>query len=423
MKKNEFIPRLMTIVNPEEPVAGTVKSAENEPNEVSNQPIGVVEDTETTNIDEEKPSVEPEAKGKTSAETSTKKCSGKTSSKTPTPLTMEQIEALKRETEVFDQEVARMLADSRYHAIQMPNGRVVMDLTAAHKDGVSIYKLDYNRIHGKDEQSTGASLDNDGAQHPLLVVPVKVALEAGLPISHFPNDPDQDSPIDNEGLASVDGHGRTDYAYGSKKGWPQLDATFLVKNKEGYINTKKVYSVTNENVMVWGAKDHLIPRLFDPNELRKVVFQDIQKLVGKQYLYTAACEWALWKTGNVTKTELNTVVSEKDANEFMKYASHGKRIHEACVKKFGEGDDKLLKTKKFPEALIEIWKDLRDKDGADDATDTMVLFIEKLPSGKAIEITNAKKDKSRSLDRDTVRRQILDKAFKEFMAKNKTTNP
>ena len=35
MKKNQFLPRLMTIVN-EEPAAGTVNPAENEQNKVSN---------------------------------------------------------------------------------------------------------------------------------------------------------------------------------------------------------------------------------------------------------------------------------------------------------------------------------------------------------------------------------------------------
>jgi len=58
MKKTEFIPRMMTIVN-EEPVAGTVNPAENEQNEVSNQPTDeVTAETETTN-NEDQTSVEP----------------------------------------------------------------------------------------------------------------------------------------------------------------------------------------------------------------------------------------------------------------------------------------------------------------------------------------------------------------------------
>lgn len=60
MKKTDFIPRLMTIVN-EEPVAGTVNPAENEQNEVSNQPTNeVTEETETTN-NEDQTSVEPKS--------------------------------------------------------------------------------------------------------------------------------------------------------------------------------------------------------------------------------------------------------------------------------------------------------------------------------------------------------------------------
>ena len=360
------------------------------------------------NNDGSKPSVDS---------SSTKKKSPKKASEVP--LTQEQIDALKHETEVFEQEVARMLADPRYHAIRMPNGRVIMDLTAAHKDGIPIYRFDYNRTHGRDEDSTGESIKADGAQHPLLVVPVKVALAAGLPISHFQKDPDQASPIDEDGLGSVDGHGRANNAYGSKE-WPQLDAVLPVKNSNGYIDTKKVYSVTNEKIAVWGSKDHLIPRLFDPNELREKALKAIRDLVARDYLYTAACDWALWKIGNVTKAELNAIVDQAGADKFMEYMQHGKRIHEACVKKFGEGDDKLLKTKKFPEALIEKWNALRDKKGVDQATETMVKFIEQLEPKQAFEITNAKKDKDKDLDKDTVRKQLLNTAFKEFMSK---TNP
>ena len=360
------------------------------------------------NNDGSKPSVDS---------SSTKKKSPKKASEVP--LTQEQIDALKHETEVFEQEVARMLADPRYHAIRMPNGRVIMDLTAAHKDGIPIYRFDYNRTHGRDEDSTGESIKADGAQHPLLVVPVKVALAAGLPISHFQKDPDQASPIDEDGLGSVDGHGRANNAYGSKE-WPQLDAVLPVENSNGYIDTKKVYSVTNEKIAVWGSKDHLIPRLFDPNELREKALKAIRDLVARDYLYTAACDWALWKIGNVTKAELNAIVDQAGADKFMEYMQHGKRIHEACVKKFGEGDDKLLKTKKFPEALTEKWNALRDKKGADQATETMVKFIEQLEPKQAFEITSAKKDKDKDLDKDTVRKQLLNTAFKEFMSK---TNP
>ena len=375
------------------------------------------EQSQSTN-NENQSSVEPEAETK-SVETSTKKSGSKASSKSAPSLSQEEIDALKHETEIFDQEVRRMLADPRYHAVQLPNGRVVLDLTAAHKDGVPLYRMDYNRTHGKDEEATGKSLRTDGAQHPLLVVPVRVARAAGLPISHFQKDPDQTSPIDEDGLAPVDGHGRVNNAFGSKEGWPQFDAVLLVKNKNGFIDTKKAYSVTNENVSVWGSKDHLVPRLFDPHELRRETLKAIHDLVNKQYLYTAACSWVLWKVGGVTKKELNTIVTEEQANKFKEYAQYAKRIHEACIKKFGEGDDKLLKTKKFPEKLIEIWESLRDKSGADEATTMLVKFIDGLDNGKANEIVNAKKDNDRNLDKDTVRKQLLDKAYKEFLAKVK----
>ena len=59
MKNNQIFPRLMTIVSTEEPVAGTVNPAENEQNEVSNQPTDeVAAETETPN-NEDQTSVEP----------------------------------------------------------------------------------------------------------------------------------------------------------------------------------------------------------------------------------------------------------------------------------------------------------------------------------------------------------------------------
>lgn len=402
MERLQLNRRILTIASEEEVgAAGSAPAIEQ--NGAADQKVA-----NPNNNDGSKPSVDS---------SSTKKKSPKKASEVP--LTQEQIDALKHETEVFEQEVTRMLADPRYHAMQIPNGRVIMDLTAAHEDGVPIYRFDYNRTHGRDEDSTGESLKADGAQHPLLVVPAKVALAAGLRISHFQKDPDQDSPIDEDGLGVVDGHGRANNAYGSKE-WPQLDAVLLVKNKDGYIDTKKAYSVTNEKIAVWGAKDHLIPRLFDPNELREKSLKVIHDLVARDYLYTAACEWALWKIGNVTKTELNAIVDQAGADKFMEYMQHGKKIHEACIKKFGEGDDKLLKTKKFPESLIEKWNTLRDKKGVDQATETMVKFIEQLEPKQAFEITSAKKDKDKDLDKDTVRKQLLNTAFKEFMDK---TNP
>ena len=63
MKRNDFFPRLMTIVSTEESVAGAdaANPAENETNEVSNQPTDeVTEETETTD-NEDQTSVEPKS--------------------------------------------------------------------------------------------------------------------------------------------------------------------------------------------------------------------------------------------------------------------------------------------------------------------------------------------------------------------------
>ncbi len=47
----------------------------------------------------------------------------------------------------------------------------------------------------------------------------------------------------------------------------------------------------------------------------------------------------------------------------------------------------------------------------------MVEFINSIQPGKAIEITGAKRNKDKDLDKDTVRKQLFKAAYKEF---NKT---
>lgn len=325
---------------------------------------------------------------------------------------------LESETKIFDQEVKRVLADPKYHAMQMPSGRVVLDLTAARNDGVQIVKIEFNRKHGKDESVTGKSLLEDGAQHLPIVVPIKVLKAAGIPVVRFEKDPNKESPINDDALAVSDGHGRINFSFGEKS-WPQMDATFPVKNASGLIDSKRQFQVINENVSKWAGQDYVIPKWFDSKDFRHKVFDQIRILIDKGYKFTAACEWTIFKNGNITKKEINSVVSQDEADEFMKYMDSAKEIHQACIKKFGEGDDKLLKTKRFPEAVIEFWKSLVDRDGVKLATQTMVDFINGLSSGKAIEITNAKKDKDKDLDKDTIRKQLFKAAYNDYMKSKK----
>lgn len=375
--------------------------------------------TETPNNDDEQPSVDSTAKSSTATATSAtaKKSSKKISELPPSP---EQIEALKKETEVFEEEIKRILADPKYHATKSASGRCYMDLTAAHNEGVKIYVLNYNRIHGRDEKTTGASLYNDGAQQILLIAPVRVTKVAGLPVSHFRYDPDQDSPIDEDGIAILDGSGRTNHAFGCGRVWPQLDAAFVTKNGQNYIDTKKVYAVTNENIMTWGAKDHLIPRLFDPYELRRETFQKIHNLEGEGRKYTAACEWVTWNKGNITITKLNERVTKEEADRFSENSKFGERIYNACVAKFKDSSDSsFLNTKKFPEWLIDRWTEWMRDGGTDRATDIMVEFINQLTSEQIVKICTAKRDPVKLLDKDTVRLQIVQEIYSKFEATKK----
>jgi hypothetical protein len=327
-------------------------------------------------------------------------------------------EPLKRETEVFDEELERIIADPRYHAAKTPSGRVALDLTAAHKDGIAIVGIEYNRKHGRDQNVTGKSLVEDGAQHPLIVIPVKVALEANIPVARFSYDPHKDDSIGDDALAVMDGHGRVNSALTCDEvKWPQLDAVLPVKNKSNQIDTKKQFKIINENVSKWGGEDYIIPRLFDPSDLRTKLFKHIHELQEKGYKFTAACEWSTFNIGNISKTTINKVATKEEAEKLMNNMEYAERVRQACASKFGEGDDNLLKTTKFPETVIEIWNDLVRKNGTEEATKTMVEFINSIQPGKAIEITGAKRNKDKDLDKDTVRKQLFKAAYKEF---NKT---
>ena len=83
-------------------------------------------------------------------------------------------------------------------------------------------------------------------------------------------------------------------------------------------------------------------------------------------------------------------VTEGDAKSIFSHFKSAKTIHEALVTKFGEGDDKTLKTKEFTKEVSFLWNKLQRKSGDDTATKMFLKFIDGLKDTKVKEIKEAK---------------------------------
>ena len=93
-----------------------------------------------------------------------------------------------------------------------PNGDVAsLNLKGLKDAGVEFYGLGVNRTHGVDEQKTGRSILENGAQQSLIVITVPMADKAGIKVERFANDPNKDKPVNSDGIVIVDGHGRIDF--------------------------------------------------------------------------------------------------------------------------------------------------------------------------------------------------------------------
>lgn len=321
------------------------------------------------------------------------------------------------ETQVHMSELSRIISDPKYHAVSFDDGEnAIIDITAAMGDGVEFYANGTNRTHGRDEKATGKSLIEDGAQQHLNIIPVRVAHAAGILIRRFDADK-KDDPISEDGFVVLDGHGRMNFLYSQKEeDRPRLFAHFVAPNMQKQIDSKKAFIKLNENSKAWKGEDYIIPRLLDAEDFRQQVWSDIKALLDKKYNFTAACEWVIFKRGNITRTEMNAVKNQDEAKSYMENMPFAKRIHSACVRTFGEGDDTTLKSKVFPENIISIWDGLLLKNNKEQATGIIENFINSIESGKVSEIISAKKTKYEA--KDVVRKKIMNTLFNKYCEDN-----
>lgn len=334
---------------------------------------------------------------------------------TPTEEELAELEAKKHETEVYDAEVARILADPAFHATTLPgSNRPVLNITACVRDGIGLGRPSYNRQHGKDQERTAKSIAEIGPQHLLIVGTLPMAEAAGIPVAPFVNDLNETALYDPmSALYVLDGNGRmADLVQKPVDQWPDIFAVFPAKDSKGIVDQKGAYIETNRNVTPWGSPDYLLVRVLDsePHE----AWKNIKALEDKGYGYTAACVLTRLKKGNITKTQL-TKADLDEADLFNRF-KEAKTIHAQMVATFGEESD-VLKTKQIPEEMVDCLNRLVEEMGLEKAVPKMVEFLKSITTGQVNDITNAKKKDG--LSKHAVRVTTFHNLFEAYITSHK----
>lgn len=329
---------------------------------------------------------------------------------------VEEIENLKKQTEVVEAEIQRVINDARYHATPFSGGKnCIINLKEAVADGIEVATPKINRIHGKDKQKTGESIEKYGAQCVLIGITAAMARAVGLEITSFKS---QKGNIDDSAIVIIDGNGRLDYLMNLPIAeWPDLYATFPNPDANGFYNIAKVYEEINTNIKTWGTQDFMQKRLLEEGTSCHKGWEMVNELLRKGYLYQAACETA---TLNLDRIKKGEILSASGDDVFANYDS-AVQIHDSLVKKFGEGEDKILKTKHIPMLVSTLWRGLQRESGNAIATEKFVAFIEQLSDDvvNQMKVAKATKTDTGKVSKDEHRKAIFEKAYKDYFQSEK----
>ena len=322
---------------------------------------------------------------------------------------------LEAHTKEVEQEIDNIVNNAQMYGAVKVGENVVIDLKKAVKNGIHIYGMDVNREHGKDEQKTGASLFEDGAQMFLTVITCKVAKLYGIGIKHLTNDKEQGHEPQDEDLVLIDGHGRIDFLmqYDVNE-WNIIYAHFPAKDRLGNYNICKAMEAINVNLKAWTTSNFVQKRILQEGSNAHEGWKRINDLLNRGYNYQAACQLTTLAKDRVAKKE---VISGEDSDIFTDYGDAIK-VSEALINRFGEGADNVVKTKEFTKEVSILWRKLVKEFGNDKATEYFLDFLKGLPQDKVIEIKNAKKT-TNGVSKDENRKKILQKEFDNFVSINK----
>ena len=208
---------------------------------------------------------------------------------------------LQKVTEVFKEELARIIADDNIPTFTYGDGHnCVIDLTEFVRKGGEVVTPKVNREHGKDMGKTGDSTKMYGAQQLLLCITKKVADTAGIEVERFSNDKST-APISENALVLENGSGRFNYLYGLEEAdRPQYFATLTEPDAHGYYNPRKAMEVINTERLMWKTQDMMVKRQLEDGQTAHSGWNEIQKLIKKGYLYQAACQAMTLSTDRIT---------------------------------------------------------------------------------------------------------------------------
>ena len=331
--------------------------------------------------------------------------------------TDEQQQILIKVKEAADIAFNELLHSNKIPATPYSDHNAVIDLTTAINNGVEVYTPEVNRKHGIDQMKTGVSLRLDSPQTLLLVIPVRVAEAAGMVICRFDNDKhrDENESISPEGLVCINGNGRIDYILSlAAEDRPKLYATLVEPDSKGFINVSRAMSAINEYQSQWKTQDKLQKKILEAGGKADNNLKEIRKLVNSGYNYQAACQLVTLRPNRITSKELE----KDDLKDLFKFAQEAKKIREALVDVFGEGEDKCLKNKAISLWVSEkfhLFLNKQENPAPGVASDQVVDFIKWIKKEKVEEIKATKPDKSKGVTRDSERLRILTEQFNRFI--------
>ena len=322
---------------------------------------------------------------------------------------------LEAHTKEVEQEITNIVNNAQMYGAAKVGENVVIDLKEAVKNGIHIYGMEVNREHGKDEQKTGASLFEDGAQMFLTVITCKVAKLYGIGIKNLTNDKDQGHKPQDEDLVLIDGHGRIDFLmqYDVDE-WNVIYAHFPAKDRLGNYNICKAMEAINVNLKAWTTSNFVQKRILQEGSNAHEGWKRINELINRGYNYQAACQLTTLEKDRVTKKQ----VISGDASDIFTNYDDAIKVSKALINCFGEGADNVVKTKEFTKEVSILWRKLVKKFGNDKATEYFLDFLKGLPQDKVVDIKNAKKTTD-GVSKDEKRKKILNEEFENFVSINK----
>lgn len=346
------------------------------------------------------------------------------------PYSEQEIENLIKIRKVFHASFNRLIADDRVPFTKYSEYNAVFNLTEAINNGLEVAMPAMNRQHGQDQKKTGESIMEDGAQALLLVVPNDVAWASGVEIVRFPTDKNQGA-VTMDGFTLINGNGRMGYLLGLEpEKRPILYATLIEPDSEGFYNIPRAMSAINEHRSQWKTQDKLQKKIMEAGKDAHKLLIKTRELVNKGYNYQAACQLTTLLPDRITSSQLEN----GDFANIFRYGDQAEKVRDALISKFGEGDDKTLKTKPFSmeicrqfALLLKACKKMVEETGAEEgdtcgksekmACDYMTSFIRNISDKKVREIKAAKKSKAPGSTKDFERVKLLNNLFNQFIGK------